>query len=301
MPAWPAWDTLWLGCAAYSTAGATVVHGDRIRWFATGVGYEGLNGVFVAPGTPAVPVEDALRTFHQLGVPALWHVGVDGRAPGPEPIARHPGVSWYEEEPLLVARLGRAELPHVDRLSIIPAQGVEGIRTWVRLWSGRGAGPVFEATVRARLAVGAAFVHLLAVLAGTPVGCAAAFVGPVAGEVQHIVTVPTVRGKGIGTALTVAAMRAIEARGVDTAVLTSSPDGLRIYRGLGFTQVGSVRRFLWSPPGGARPDVITHPAGTRNIAVPSSDVSVRGGYPSSRAGTGPPLCPRSSADRARDF
>jgi ribosomal protein S18 acetylase RimI-like enzyme len=273
MPALPAWDTLWQGCAAYGTAGATVVDGDRIRWFATGVGYEGLNGVFVAPGTPAAPVEDALNTFRRLGVPALWHVGVDGRsAARVEPIAGYPGVSWYEEEPLLVARLRPLRLPHVDRLSIIPAQGVEGVRTWVRLWSGRDAGPVFEATVRARLAAGPAFVHLLAVLAGTPVGCAAAFVGSAAGEVQHIVTTPAVRGAGIGTALTVAAMRAIAARGVDTAVLTSSPDGLRIYGRLGFTQVGSVRRFLWSPGEGERPPMITRPAGVRNIVVPSNDV-----------------------------
>lgn len=273
MPAWPAWDTLWQGCAAYRAAGATVVHSHQVRWFATGVDYEGLNGVFVAPGTPAVPVQDALRTFHRLGVPALWHVGVDRpTAPDAEPIARQPGISWYEEEPLLVARVGRVAVPHVERLSIVPAQGVAGVRAWVRLWSGRDAGPVFEATVRARLGAGAAFVHLLALLAGTPVGCAAAFVGPVAGEVQHVLTVPAVRGKGIGTALTVAAMRAIEARGVDTAVLTSSPDGLRIYQRLGFTQVGSVHRYLWSPTAGERPGVITRPAGTRNIAVPSNDV-----------------------------
>ena len=172
----PAWGVLWAGCAAYSAAGATVVQHDRIRWFATGVGYEGLNGVFVAPGTAAVPVEDALRTFQRLRVPALWHVGV-------------------------------------------------------------------------------------------------------AGEVQHVVTLPGFPGRGVSTALTVAALRCIAARGVRTAVLTSSPDGLGIYRRLGFRTVGAVRRYLWYPEESHYATVITQTAGARNIAVPSSDVGIRGRYP----------------------
>lgn len=250
LTALPAWDVLWQGCAAYSAAGATVVHHDRIRWFATGVGYEGLNGVFIGPGTPAVPVEDALRTFHQLRVPALWHVVAngDGSAPtGPEPITRHPGVSWYEAEPLLATRIGRYELPRPDGLAILPAYGAAGIGAWVRMWSGAERGPVFDGTVRARLAAGPAFTHLLAVLDGETVGCAAAFVGDGGGEVQHVVTLPSVRRRGIGTALTVAALRTIAARGADTAVLTSSAAGLRIYHRLGFRRVGWVRRYLWSP------------------------------------------------------
>ena len=239
-----AWDVVWQGCAAYSATGATVVQRDRIRWFATGVGYEGLNGVFVAPGTAAEPVEDALRTFHDLRVPALWHIGVEGPD---EPEVRLPGLSWYEEEPLMVAPIGRYELPRVPRLSVfIVAES--GIPEWVRIWSGQGSGSVFQGLVAARAGGRAGFVHLVAVLAGETVGCAAVFLGRGAAEVQHVVTVPEARGRGIGTAMVVAALRTAAARGLDTAVLTSSPDGLRIYQRLGFRPVGRIRRYLWSPP-----------------------------------------------------
>lgn len=250
-----AWQVLWQGCAAYSAAGATVVEHDRIRWFATGVGYEGFNGVFVAPGTAAVPVEDALRTFHHLRVPALWHVATGGaQAPaGPEPISRQPGVSWYEAEPLLATRIGRYHLPRVDRLSIFAVSDPVGIRTWCQVWTGMADGPVLADIVRVRLACASAFTHLVAVLAGRPVGCAAVFAGAGGGEVQHVLTVPQARGRGIGTALTVAALRTIAARGSDTAVLTSSPAGLRIYQRLGFRRVGSVRRYLWSPASAEMP------------------------------------------------
>lgn len=212
--------------------------------------YEGLNGVFIAPGTPAVPVEDALRTFQRLGVPALWHVATGDERPepaGPEPIAGQPGVSWYEAEPLMVAPVGRYEQPRVDQVSIIPAYGPAGLRAWSQVWSGATGGPALDGTVRFRLGAGPAFTHLLAVHAGRPVGCAAVFVGPTGGEVQHVVTVPSARRRGIGTALTVAALRTIAAGGGRTAVLTSSPDGLRIYQRLGFRAVGWVRRYLWSP------------------------------------------------------
>lgn len=240
-----AWDVLWQGCAAYSVVGATVVQRDRIRWFATGVGYEGLNGVFIAPGTPAEPVEDALRTFHDLRVPALWHVGV---AEPDEPVMRIPGLSWYEEEPLMVARIGRYELPRVPGLSVFVA-GEPGIPEWVRIWSGgQASGRVFQGLVAARAGARSRFVHVVAVLAGEPVGCAAVFLGAAAAEVQHVVTVPEHRGAGIGTAMVVATLRTAAASGLDTAVLTSSPQGLRIYQRLGFRPVGRIRRYLWSPP-----------------------------------------------------
>jgi ribosomal protein S18 acetylase RimI-like enzyme len=244
------------------------------------VDYEGLNGVFISPGTAALPVEDAIRTFQHLGVPALWHVAVDDDQPvPPEPILEWPGVSWYEQEPLMVAPIGRYEMPRVDRLSIIAVHDEPGIRAWVRLWSGRAGGPVFAGTVAARIGAGPAFVHLLAVLAGVPVGCAAVFVGRAGGEVQHVVTLPGIRGRGIGTAMTVAALRTLGERGVGTAVLSSSPDGLRIYQRLGFRPVGWVRRYLWSPSDGDIATMITRPDGTRNIAVPANDVAGRGGYP----------------------
>jgi hypothetical protein len=179
-----AWDVVWQGCAAYSAAGATVVEDDPCRWFATGVHYEGLNGVFVHPGSPAEPVEDAIRTFQRLGVPALWHIVVPGDEPqAAEPIAALPGMSWYEEEPLMVASVGRYQQPTVDGLSIFAVHDEPGVAAWVRVWSGREDEPWSASTVRARAGVGAAFVHLLAVLAGVPVGCAAVFLGRDAAEV----------------------------------------------------------------------------------------------------------------------
>jgi ribosomal protein S18 acetylase RimI-like enzyme len=141
----------------------------------------------------------------------------------------------------------------VDGLTILPAHGVAGLGAWVRMWSGLTHGPVFDGTVRARLDAGPAFTHLLALLGGEPVGCAAAFVGDGGGEVQHVVTLPAVRRSGIGTALTVAALRTVAARGAATAVLTSSPAGLRIYQRLGFRRVGWVRRYLWSPSAAEMP------------------------------------------------
>jgi ribosomal protein S18 acetylase RimI-like enzyme len=59
----------------------------------------------------------------------------------------------------------------------------------------------------------------------------------------HVDVVPESRGRGIGTAVTLAALSAARAAGVNRAVLTATEPGARLYRGLGFEVVGEVTVF----------------------------------------------------------
>lgn len=266
--------TIWEGCAAYAEAGALVGETARARWFATGARYEALNGVFAGPSitrAPEVPeVSRAVAVFRDHEAPALWHVGSALGEPAP---AAPEGLTYYETEPLMIARIGRYEAPHVHGLRIVPVTGPQGVLDWVRIWTGQRSGPDVDDAARLRFGSGGVFTHFIAVLDGRPVGCSAAFAGRRAGEIQHIVTVPALRHRGIGTALTIAALRALGFRGIDTAVLTSSPDGERIYRRLGFRRVGTVRRYLWSPMDGRNLMVITQSDGGRNDRAPVNDVA----------------------------
>lgn len=98
-----------------------------------------------------------------------------------------------------------------------------------------------------------ATAHLVGVLDGTPVGCAAVFVGarrderPPAALVEDVVTVAWARRAGIGGALTHACLTLARARGLGRAVLTSSPDGHGIYRRLGFRDCCTVSRYRYPP------------------------------------------------------
>jgi GNAT superfamily N-acetyltransferase len=97
--------------------------------------------------------------------------------------------------------------------------------------------------------------HLLGLLDGTPVGCAAVFVGdqrdgpPPAAWVEWIVTATAARRRGIGGALVHACLALARSRGLRRAVLTSSPDGHGIYRRLGFRDCCTVSRYRYPPAG----------------------------------------------------
>ena len=240
-------QTIWLGCAAYG-ADPDVVVGER--WFQTGFPYAGLNGVLVA--TEPVDVSATLERFRVRRLPMLWHLGPLSPA-GLEAELSAAGCRFEEEEPLMVCDLEapRAPLQPPAGLQILRVADKAGLAEFVRIWIGSGEQGAVAHLIRLRSATGyglkASFGHFLGVLDGVPVACAAAFHGPEASEVQHVVTATSARRRGIGAALTSAVMARIEARGARTAVLTASPDGAGIYRELGFRPVGTVRRYAWLP------------------------------------------------------
>ena len=84
-------------------------------------------------------------------------------------------------------------------------------------------------------------------LAGAPVATAVNFTAPGGAVVHHVVTLPAARRRGIGTAMTARALREARTLGCSVGVLTASPDGLGLYRRLGFRVYCQVRCDVWAP------------------------------------------------------
>jgi GNAT superfamily N-acetyltransferase len=76
--------------------------------------------------------------------------------------------------------------------------------------------------------------------------CATAAVGVLGAyaEVFFVNTVPGWRGRGVGRAMTAAALRAGRARGARSAALDATPAGVPIYRRLGFETVVPTTQFF---------------------------------------------------------
>lgn len=120
----------------------------------------------------------------------------------------------------------------------------ETVGDWVRVWTGNNApGPLTDALASTGLGPARPVYHLVVRVQDEPVACAAAVLHRDALAVEHVVTLPEQRGRGLGTAVTRAVMELGRARGCTTAVLTSSPDGSGIYCRLGFEMQGRVRRY----------------------------------------------------------
>jgi GNAT superfamily N-acetyltransferase len=73
-----------------------------------------------------------------------------------------------------------------------------------------------------------------------PVASASVLVRDGVAGLYNVATMPGSRGRGYGTALSVAALRGGAAAGAHTAILHASPSGLPIYQRLGFAAVGTV-------------------------------------------------------------
>ena len=63
-----------------------------------------------------------------------------------------------------------------------------------------------------------------------------------------IATVPTARRQGIGTAMTVAPLLDGRADGCTTGILQAAPDGVGIYRRIGFHSFGEIHEFKPTTP-----------------------------------------------------
>jgi ribosomal protein S18 acetylase RimI-like enzyme len=84
---------------------------------------------------------------------------------------------------------------------------------------------------------------------GEPVGSAAVFVSDGVAGIYNIATVPSRRGKGIGEAMTWAAVKAGEEAGMTCAILQASAQGEPVYQRMGFETPSRYRQF--EPAGGS--------------------------------------------------
>jgi GNAT superfamily N-acetyltransferase len=253
-------EAAWAAAREYAVAPHTAVEEtSRSRWLITGAPYEGLNGVYWAAAE--TDVSGTLRPFQQAEVPMLWHVGPTS----PQRLAsalRAAGLRHYGDEPGMLFDLTAPcpRWPTPEHLEIRRVGTESQLRAWVRIWAGSAGGLIVERLVALRapmaFGVGARTPHLLGVWQGEPVACAAVWVGRLAGTssrptawLEHVAVRRAMRGRGFGTALTQACLDIARRRGADNAMLTASPAAAGLYRTLGFHQVCTVSRHLWTPRG----------------------------------------------------
>ena len=259
--AWLVDAAAWAAVGPYRAApGAVVADSGTVRWFRTGIDFEGLNGVLwarLAERELDGAIERALAPFREAGVPMLWHVGPTSSPRDLPRALEAAGLALHESEPGMVADLAAVGPPPAAPagLEIRRVGDKDGLATWTRLWAGTPPDANVDGLVELRapgaLGPGRPAPHLLALLEGAPVGCAAVFVGDrrdgpaPAAWIEHVVTVPARRRMGIGAALTHACLAQARTRGLARAVLTASPEGHGLYGRLGFRDRGTVARYRY--------------------------------------------------------
>lgn len=235
---------------------AELNEGPPVTWLLTGVPHPFMNNVLDTQLT-ADDVDDGISNVlsycvsRGIGHFSWW---ID---PGCQPVdlAEHlsdHGLLYAEGGPGMAVDLGvlNESLPIPGDLSILPVTDAETLRQWIAAFCA-GFDLLESRDIAFDLFVSLGFDLPLRSLVGTvegePVATAQLFLGAGVAGVYCVSTVPGARRQGIGTGLTLAALREARAMGYHAAVLSASPMGLGVYQRLGFEELCRMSHFYQSP------------------------------------------------------
>ncbi|MFL5736041.1 MAG: GNAT family N-acetyltransferase [Actinomycetota bacterium] len=240
-----AWETNARAC------GGTVERIDGLLVALTEVADPQLNVAVVerAPDDPAAALATATEVFSDHG----FRIGLD------LPRARHPDVERAAADLRMIVGVSRPAMSAMvaELTPPVPPPGVEISRLdaeddlrdmWQIQSTAFGMRPdVARAYLSAELLRTPGVTCLIAGLDGRPVASALAMEIDGSVGLFGVATLPDARGRGIGTAITAAAVDRVRDR-CDLAWLQASEDGGRVYRRMGFSTVGDWDVWL-RPPG----------------------------------------------------
>lgn len=209
---------------------------------------------------PAAEADAAIRAFiDELlvhGLPGTWHVGPSMRPDDLGSRLVDQGLAYAGDDiGMSVALRGVPDaLPAPAGLTIERVRDGRALEAWTgALARGFGEGEREAAWVGAayaRIGLGddVPWRHYLARLDGVPVATSSLFLAAGVAGVYFVFTVPARRRRGIGAAVTLAALHEARALGFETGVLGSSEMGFPVYRRLGFQERCRIGIYEWAPP-----------------------------------------------------
>jgi GNAT superfamily N-acetyltransferase len=232
--------------------GGEVVEGGDVTTCSTGLAFRAINcavAIDLDPATADRRIAEVGGWFAERGVPWRWLVGPTSRPvdfgeqllrAGYDLVSDSAGMALdlagFEPEapPAGVEIVTVDDLAGLDAWAEVQRRALDLDPTRTRAWR--------DAHDRA-LGADIPLRDWLALLDGVPVAAAALFVAARVAGIYNVATVPEARGRGIGRAVTTAALAEAVAREERTAVLGSSDMGYPVYRRLGFREVSRLRSY----------------------------------------------------------
>ncbi|MDQ3695809.1 MAG: GNAT family N-acetyltransferase [Chloroflexota bacterium] len=217
----------------------------------------------LSPATVDAAISASIERFQAHGVSGSWHVG-----PWMRPddlgtrLAAHGFVHDSDDIGMAVwlDRLAK-DSPGPAGLTIERVVDEAGLAAWTAVAAPSFLGDgepetawIKEVYRRLGLTGDVPWRHYVGSLDGEPVATATLFVGGGAAGVYFVATLPAARRRGIGAALTLAALRDGRALGEQIGVLGASEAGYSVYRRLGFEALCRIGIYEWrrSNPEGIR-------------------------------------------------
>ncbi|MFD3450660.1 GNAT family N-acetyltransferase [Streptomyces sp. NPDC058691] len=221
-----------------------------LDYFRSGLAQPQFNGVVRVRSLDAVEQSTAIARDRLAGVPWWWWVGPDSPAGTSSALAEHGGQE-VTTIPVMVRPLDQAvepvESPAGLRIEEVADHGrlSELVRTYS---ASMGVAPSLEpeiVRIESQRRDNADIVRLAAVLEDRVVGTTVVIAAHDVAGIFIVHVADTHRRHGIGTALTAAALRVGQDRGMRLAALAASPAGEPLYRRFAFVAVSQYRLFTF--------------------------------------------------------
>jgi GNAT superfamily N-acetyltransferase len=236
-------------------AGSEERNDPSIQWTIGGSPIDYHNCVVRANLTPETAdqaIQAALARLRAYNVPGSWHLG-----PAMRPAdlgARLLAHGFSYAGPELGMAIDLAELAQAPAgVTIERVADSQALEVWVEtLGQGFGEGPREAGWVGAmyeRIGLDDAvpWRHFLGYSDGMPVATTSLFLGAGVAGIYFVFTIDSARRRGIGAAITAAALRDARDLGYRVGVLGASSMGYGVYQQLGFRQYCTIDIYEWHP------------------------------------------------------
>ena len=201
--------------------------------------------------TAAAAASGAVAYFDERGRPFSWWVGPADRPRDLGAVLQSVGLEPAEGELAMAMSLG--ELPGkvaaVPGLEVRRVAAPDELETFAALSAANWTPPDPNVLAFYRLGAPALLAGdspqwlYIGYLEGEPLATAEGTIADGTVGLYNISTRPAYRGRGIGTAMTWRPLRDARAHGCDLGVLQAAPDGIGIYRRLGFRPFGDITEY----------------------------------------------------------
>ncbi|MET9878275.1 GNAT family N-acetyltransferase [Actinacidiphila glaucinigra] len=235
----------------YLTGWGPAELGDsELDHFRSGLAAPQFNGVVRVRSLDAVDQLTTTARERLAGVPWWWWVGPDSPADTATALAEH-GAKELTTIPVMVRPLDQdvdpTEPPAGLRIEAVTDR--DRLAELVRTYSASmGVAPGLESDIvraESQRPDNADIVRLAAVLDGRVVGTTVVIAAHDVAGIFIVHVADTHRRRGIGKALTAAALRVGQDRGMRLAALAASPAGEPLYWRFGFVEVSQYRLFAF--------------------------------------------------------
>jgi GNAT superfamily N-acetyltransferase len=235
------------------------IENDEVAWFITerqslyrfnGVGRtatrtENLSGL----------VDPILETFLSNGLPFFWVDWQDIGTPGLREYLNSKKIHLDHFKGMPAMSRGLDNLPELSlpkEVEVVRVQSQQDQADWLNvLMEGfeepEPSRPDFRQFLANSLAEPApVFEHFLARWQGEPCAISTLLQAKQGAGIYHVTTLPSHRRRGLGKALTLAAMQSAREAGYKQSILFATPSGFPAYQQLGFETITTADGFIWN-------------------------------------------------------